>query len=487
MYRKQPIAFVALLLAGALLFTACDGFLDVNDNPNSPQNAPIEQQLPGVIGVFSHTVVSGWPTTLSARFTQQTSSNGTNYYYNLDRYQLGQPWFTWNGLWDPSYVDIMKNARALSEQAQERGAANYTGIAKLIYAMNMAYVTDGWGTVPFSEAFDPSNTTPTYDAQESIYPKIMTLVDEAITALEQNHPLTPGSEDLLYGGDMNKWIKMAYTVKARLLMRLSEAPNTSREQQAQQVLQALENGFTSNADDAEFQYVDQPGGRNPWYRVHNGLEYHQMSAHHVDLLKSMDDPRLSIQAEPAAAYVPEESVFAGHESGAGSVGIDSVSAIGLAYAGPAAPGRWITYAEAKFLEAEAHLYMGNMSHANDAYREGIRANMEKYGVDSGEIDAYLANRPDLSSSSNALRDVITQKYIANFLTAEPWNDWRRTGYPDLEPANQASIDGIAVRYAWPGSELANNLDNVKATGLPTDKTVMLQRVWWDTTPSPGAQ
>lgn len=487
MYRKQSIAFVALVTATAFLFTACDGFLDVNDNPNSPQNAPIEQQLPGVIGVFSHTVVSGWPTTVSARFSQQTSSNGTNYYYNLDRYQLGQPWFTWNGLWDPSYVDIMKNARALSEQAEERGASNYTGIAKLIYAMNMAYVTDGWGTVPFSEAFDPSNTTPKYDAQENVYPQIMTLVDEAISALEQNHPLTPGNEDLLYGGDMSKWVKMAYTVKARLLMRLSEAPNTSREEQAQKVLQALENGFTSNADDAEFQYVDEPGGRNPWYRVHNGLEYHQMAAHHINLLKSMDDPRLSIQAEPAAVYQPDETVYVGHESGAGNAGIDSVSAIGMAYSGPAAPGRWITYAEAKFLEAEAHLYMGNMSQADDAYREGIRANMKKYGVDAGEIDAYLADRPDLSSSSNALRDVITQKYVANFLTAEPWNDWRRTGYPELEPADQASIDGIAVRYAWPGSELANNLDNVKATGLPTDKTVMLQRVWWDTTPSPGAQ
>lgn len=488
MSRKQTfLSTIAILVAAGFVLSACDGFLDVNDDPNSPQNAPIEQQLPGLIGEFSHTVISGWPTTLSARFSQQTSSNGTNYYYNLDRYQLGQPWFTWNGLWDPSYIDIMKNARALASQAEEREATNYSGIAKLIYAWNLAHVTDGWGTVPLKEAFDPSNTTPAYNTQADVYAEVMRVVDEAIADLEQGGSLTPDSEDLLYGGDMNKWIKMAYTLKARLLIRLSEAPDNKKQDRATRALQALENGFESNADDAEFQYVDQPGGRNPWYRVHDGLEYHQMAAHHINLLKSMDDPRLSIQAEPAAAYLPEDTVYVGHESGATSTGIDSVSAIGMAYSGPAVPGRWITYSEAKFLEAEAHLILGDMGQADAAYREGIRANLQKYGVSGAAIDAYLADRPALSSSDNALQDVITQKYIANFLTAEPWNDWRRTGYPELEPANQASIDGIAVRYAWPGSELANNLDNVKATGLPTDKTVMLERVWWDTTPSPGAQ
>ena len=365
--KQSSLLTVFVLAASVFALTACDGFLNVNTNPNSPQDAPIEQQLPGLIGEFSHVVVSGWPTTISARFSQQTSSNGTNYYYNLDRYQLGQPWFTWNGLWNPSYIDLMKNARALSQQAQERGASNYTGIAKLIYAMNLAYVTDGWGSVPYSEAFEPSNTTPKYDAQENVYPEILRLVDEAISALEQQGSLAPGSGDLLYGGDMNKWLKVAYTVKARLLMRLTEAPDNQKQQRAQQALQALQNGFESNADDAEFQYVDEPGGRNPWYRVRNGLEYHQMSAHHINLLKSMDDPRLSIQAEPAQAFLPEDTVYVGHESGADNTGIDSVSAIGMAYSGPAVPGRWITYAEAKFLEAEAHLITGNMSQADAAY------------------------------------------------------------------------------------------------------------------------
>lgn len=482
---KTYFITIVFLTAAALTLSACDeGFLDVNEDPNSPQNAPIEMQLPGLIGEFGHGVVSGWPTILSARFTQQTSSNGSPYYYNLDRYELGQPWFTWNDLWDRSYVDIMKNARALIEDAEKREATNYSGIAKLIYAWNLAYITDGWGNVPLSEAFDPTNTTPAYDSQEQVYSEIFRLIDEAIADLEKNDPLKPGAGDLLYGGDMGKWTKTAYTLKARLLMRLTEAPGHDAATQAQQALQALQNGFQSNADDADFQYVDEQGSRNPWYRVHNGLEHHQMSTSHINLLKSLDDPRLSIQAEPAAAFLPDEK-YVGHEPGGAGVGIDSVSAIGIAYAGPDAPGHWITYAEAKFIEAEAHQILGDLQAADAAYREGIRANMEKYGVAAGEIDAYLSARTSLTASENPLRDIITQKYIATFLTAEPWNDWRRTGYPELEPAEQAAIDGMPVRYAWPGSEMANNLDNVKATGLPTDRQVMLHPVWWDTTPTPG--
>jgi hypothetical protein len=486
---KHSAIAVLILIATALTPGACDaGFLsDARENPNSPQEAPVEMQLPGLIGEFSFGVVSGWPTILSARFTQQTSSNGSPYYYNLDRYQLGQPWFTWDDPWTRSYTDIMKNARRIIEQAQEEEAPHYAGIARLIYVWSLSYVTDGWGDVPLREAFEPTNTTPAYDPQEEVYGEIFSQLDEAIAELEEDHPLSPGSDDLLYEGNMDKWVKAAYTLKARLLMRLTEAPGHDAADQAQQALQALQNGFQSSADDAEFQHVDEQGSRNPWYRVRDELDHHQMAAQHIDLLKSLDDPRLSVQAEPADAYLPEQEAYIGHESGTEGLGVDSVSTIGLAYTAPDAPGRWITYAEAKFIGAEAHQILGDLETADEAYREGIRVNMRKYGIASDEIDAYLDTRPSLTESGNPLRDIITQKYIANFLTAEPWNDWRRTGYPELEPAEQAAIDGIPVRYAWPASELSNNMDNIEASGLPTDRNVMLHRVWWDTTPSPGAQ
>ena len=80
--------------------------------------------------------------------------------------------------------------------------------------------------------------------------------------------------------------------------------------------------------------------------------------------------------------------------------------------------------------------------------------------------------------ANPLEEIITQKYIANFLEAEVWNDWRRTGYPKLEVVEGAMIAGIPQRLRAPASELAANADNVAATGISIGLDGMLTKVWW---------
>ncbi len=45
---------------------------------------------------------------------------------------------------------------------------------------------------------------------------------------------------------------------------------------------------------------------------------------------------------------------------------------------------------------------------------------------------------------------MTQKWIALWLQAESWFDWRRTGYPDFEPAaNPAYGPALPLRLAYP--------------------------------------
>ena len=57
--------------------------------------------------------------------------------------------------------------------------------------------------------------------------------------------------------------------------------------------------------------------------------------------------------------------------------------------------------------------------------------MERLGVGVADIDLYLASKPSLASEANPLEALITEKYVSNFLQAEVWHDWRRTGYPDV--------------------------------------------------------
>ncbi|MGH9887295.1 MAG: SusD/RagB family nutrient-binding outer membrane lipoprotein, partial [bacterium] len=102
----------------------------------------------------------------------------------------------------------------------------------------------------------------------------------------------------------------------------------------------------------------------------------------------------------------------------------------------------------------------------------------KLGVPAAAIYAYVASRPPLASSSNALQEIITEKYVANFLKTEPWNDWRRTGYPVVPIVPQAVIPTIPQRIRAPNSELSSNSVQVSATGIPTGIDGMKVKLWW---------
>ena len=105
--------------------------------------------------------------------------------------------------------------------------------------------------------------------------------------------------------------------------------------------------------------------------------------------------------------------------------------------------------------------------------------MQKLGVATAAVTAYVNARPSLTTAANPLEEIITQKYIANFLKVEPWNDWRRTGFPRLPaPVEQAMLPGIPQRIRTPASELSNNANEVKAAGIPTGLEGMMAKVWW---------
>jgi hypothetical protein len=210
----------------------------------------------------------------------------------------------------------------------------------------------------------------------------------------------------------------------------------------------------------------------------------------VELLKGRSDPRLSIMFTPVVydsvrgttRYRSNGAKYVGHRNGSAQLADSTISWIGPYYSNENAPLNVASYADQKFTEAEARLIVSGAGAADAPYREGIRAHMQKLGVAAAAIDAYLARRPALATLASPLEEIITQKYIANFLKVEPWNDWRRTGYPRLQaPVEQAMLPGIPQRIRTPGSELSNNANQVKATGIPTGLEGMLTKVWWAST------
>ncbi|NBB73055.1 MAG: SusD/RagB family nutrient-binding outer membrane lipoprotein [Bacteroidetes bacterium] len=482
-----------------VLVSACD-FSDLNEDPNSPTRVTDPLQLSALLASFSYEVVGNEPARTPSLWMQQLAANAQP--LTEDNYDLTST--DVNNLWEfTSYPNVMNNARDLDRRASESGNTAYAAIAKTVYAFNLGVVTDLWGDVPLSEAFDPLNTQPAYDAQEAVYAAIFDLLDQALADFGASSVQTPGGDDLLYGGDLQKWERLAHTLLARFHMRLTNAPGNNAADRAQQALDALQNGFQSNADDADFQYFDEVGAENPWYQFTIDGKWvfsRQLSKQYVDLLKTRQDPRLAVQARQAGAvtasgvdsdFTPapitpvvfdlDDSTYVGHANGTSGTQIEDISSIGVFYSAPGAALTWISYAEAKFLEAEATLITQGAAAADPIYREAITASMDKLGIDPADRADYLANRPTLTAGT-ALEAIITEKYIANFLSLETFNDWRRTGFPALTPVTnrpQTPNGRIPVRYPYPQSELSTNSASVEATGVPAGFAALETPVWWD--------
>ena len=94
----------------------------------------------------------------------------------------------------------------------------------MIYkAFHMQYIVDLYGDAPYSQAWNVLIPTPIYDEQETIYRELYNSIDDAIALIENaDNDVVVGSEDAIYGGDMQQWINFANTLKLRYLIRQSE-------------------------------------------------------------------------------------------------------------------------------------------------------------------------------------------------------------------------------------------------------------------------
>lgn len=136
----------------------------------------------------------------------------------------------------------------------------------------------------------------------------------------------------------------------------------------------------------------------------------------------------------------------------------------------------ISYAECKFIQAEAYFRKGQKMEAYNAYLDGIKANMNKMGVAAASRDAYVNHASVSVGAANiTLALIMKEKYKALFLSPETWNDARRFDYQyqGFQLPLNAVTSTFIRRFVYPDVELSRNGANVPAV---TDVT---QKLWWD--------
>lgn len=446
---------IYLVLLLSVLITSCDfGSLNVDPNNPNPNNVPLSLMLPSAQASYAYNVGGRGSWNIGMFTNHLTGINAQPQDFSNYNYTESDS----DGLWRDMYATTNITLRQLIDKAEKStGGKYYAGIGKVLLASSLGTMTSFWGDIPYSDALKGStgNITPKYDTQQAIYSSIQGLLDEAIADLGTASGISPAGDDLIYGGDLGLWIRAAYSLKARYFMHQTKSnPNA-----AQSALIALSGakGITSIAQQAQLVFGINQTDANPWYQLNRQRPDVRVSSSFIAILNSLTDPRLS-------RYIDQRA---------------SGPFVGLKFSSIDSPVPIITFAEVKFIEAEALIRTGGTG-AQAAFQAAIDASIAD--VTGSSNAAYVTANGTLSGTqAQQLSQILTQKYIALFTQSESWVDYRRTGVPMLTPPstvikNEANPNGeVPRRLPYPISERLFN-----AANIPTQSpSLQTPRLWID--------
>ncbi|MFH6987726.1 SusD/RagB family nutrient-binding outer membrane lipoprotein [Flavobacterium collinsii] len=492
-------------------YSCSDDYFDINTPGNviPDANKNLKDLLgPAIYYTFDAQYAAATRVSLLTQYTSSAlnSSVGVDNHYeeSLDSY------------WSSAYVKALGNLKEVADKADETKSSHYKGIVQILQAVNFGLLTDLYGDIPFSQAsLAAQNFKPEYDRQEEVYKGINNLLDQGIANLSapNTSSFAPGKEDLVYGGNVEKWIKAAYSFKARYALHLSKINATTA---ASTVVSYLAKGITSNADD--FQLIYNKVQTNPWYNNQLGLNTgnasYLITKQFIGFMNGSTftfktvtmDPRMplliDLRSYPVTDGVvnpkdPNPNVpgnYIGGEPGQGSKGTPAPNAkIGLYsyYSKIDSPVVILSFSEVKLMQAEAQFVLngGNATSTGtnaigySAYMDAVGANMDKLGVSGPDKNSYLGDASINKGAANLqLKDIMRQKNIALYLNCETFNDYRRYDFstnvfPGLtlpKAADPANGGKWIRRFIY-----STNERNANKANYELNFKSMVTPVWWD--------
>ncbi|TAE28214.1 MAG: SusD/RagB family nutrient-binding outer membrane lipoprotein [Candidatus Kapaibacterium sp.] len=503
-WRKAAFALGAVV---SMTFSACESYVGGNVNVDPTRPAPsqvtIQSLLPSTILFTANSQYR--VAFLASQWSQQTAwqqAGGADSHITSGDGS--------NSAWQSIYLDALTTLSRASLLARDTvvQAPHYRAVFNILQAVNLSYATDFWENIPFSQAFQgQANFTPSYDTQQQLYGRMDTLLREAITLLEGNPrpvPISPvpGNDDLVFRGGTagsDRWRRVANTLLARNAIHLTAKGSR---QAATNALTALRAGtLRSNADDFDVPFA---AAAVPSLLLQNANETVQgriftilFSDYYMSSMVAMNDPRLPLIARGTPTTNSDQLLtsFIGAVNGNGTT---TMGRTANAYITPLSwypsnPLQILTFAESKFIEAEALFLeaggtptsLGAPAAARTALVDGIRANMTKMGIAATTVDTYLRQIP--SADSVRLSTIMMEKFKTIFLNPEVWVDMRRYDYnasvfPNLRLplGHNPDLQGRWIQRAiYPTSEQTRNAQAFRANWTGTNAAYAAEKMWRD--------
>jgi len=478
-----------IILSGLLVFTACDkDFGDKNVNPNGAADPNLSSLLSGAVLHYGSLTGREYLTkpVLYVQYMSQVTYTDEMLYNNAP------------SSWYSLYIQTLSNLQIVIDVANDTenwsaeydlwgSRANQLGVAMIMRAVIFKQITDAFGNVPFSEALNSEIDVPKYDTQADIYSQLIADV-RAARDMMSTSDLGP-TGDPVYFGDVAKWKKFANSFLMTLGLQLSNVdPATARS--TFEEAYSNSNGYIASVDDEAWFYYDAPHNyNNPWNAM-RPTDYF-LTQEFTDALhgnaglnptsNTADDlRRLVLFDDPDGDGVPY-----GYEDGSGA-GKASMSG-NIWNVDPPMPILTAAYTYLNIAEAATRGWSVSET-VEDALTNGIMASYATISSHWGDIGddgaTYAAARVNDIGTYGAARVVAEEKWVALFPKGfEAWSEWRRTGYPVLQPAADAQNSGvIARRLVYPFEEAGLNPNGYAQglAGLTPQQDINEARVWWDT-------
>ena len=474
-----------ILLSGitALSLTACQDFLDINTDPDTPITVTLDQALPPALFYAAQLCYdhAEYGVYMCQALTTGGKSQTGSYPYSQGWEFLG---VNRHPMWRRHYYDLGANIQKLNEMAESQGSLNYELIGRTIMLHSTMFTTDVFGDMPRSEVYQ--KTSPRYDTQAEVYDWMFEEADELVK-LYQDPDWTKGATalpisettDRIYGGDMQKWGVLAKALRCRLWLR--KLPNWDNTPATCQKIITMVDEVLSDPNWQEPQY-HYPGGLTesncPWgpyapvinawesrgnrlsssipttffaYAILGGYVQYGTSVRYAL------DPRAEMIMSPRETSATGSSALRWLES---NIGMDVSMKVTYypdlyatnghnPYTSNTGYIPLITEEELLFIKAEAQYWSGDKAGAYNTTLDAVRHNMDRYGVQQDGLTGKAKDRYDRffevrlpGASQFTIADLMQQKYVAMYLQPEQWTDMRRYNYSSK--TNGIFYDGVPV-------------------------------------------
>ncbi|MFY0653609.1 MAG: SusD/RagB family nutrient-binding outer membrane lipoprotein [Cyclobacteriaceae bacterium] len=483
---------ILVALAGILTIGSCESYLDINDDPTQVANPEPEFTLTSGMVDLAYFHSDRYALACNYWCQYVTQAGNVAGFTSYDQYQVTTGDNGYQRDFTGVYSGPLQDLNYTTQAGMDRGNDNIAAVSEVLKAFAFQSLVDMFDQVPYSEALNIDEfNAPKYDDGQAVYDDLIIKIDAAMDMVTTNTPI-PVNGDIIFGGDMKKWLAFANTLKLKIYMRQSEA----RASVAQAGVQSLDGqAFLRTGEDAEVPFdQSNPANRHPAEIIDfNTQSFNAASGTIGNYMLNNNDPRLDVYFRRPVEPVPDDpneklphqfvDQATGNTLGGTTAGLSYYTARGNYLIGTGSAFPFFSAAESKFLQAEAMLRGWLSGSAQDLYEQGIRDSFARTGLSASQADDYISTNapyPSTGTFDEQLEAIMMEKWVA--LIRQPiemWNEWKRTGYPDTDviAVNPQSYSLLGpgefpLRFPPIQRELDLNSNAPSVVSLATP-------VWWD--------